>query len=100
LLSAHPWHVPACLPCPALQRLDPEALLGRHKWRKDKEERLKSVMEGEWGLVEGRWRSGDRCAALPGFQMVQGGSGGGRAGAVGLVARACWQFWRQAAAKR
>lgn len=30
-----------------LQRLDPEDLRGRHKWRKDKEERMKSVLEGE-----------------------------------------------------
>jgi hypothetical protein len=32
---------------PAVQRLDPDALLGRHKRRKDKEERMRSVLEGE-----------------------------------------------------
>ena len=36
---------------PIDQGLDPEALLGRHKWRQDKEERLKSVMEGERALA-------------------------------------------------
>ncbi|KAL4857462.1 hypothetical protein ACK3TF_002330 [Chlorella vulgaris] len=31
------------------ERLDPEDLRGRHKWRKDKEERMKSVLEGREG---------------------------------------------------
>lgn len=36
-------------PPPApLQRLNPDDLLGRHKYRKDKEERMKSVLEGGW----------------------------------------------------
>ena len=42
---------PACPTTPpgaiCLQRLDPEALRGRHKYRKDKDERMKSVLEGE-----------------------------------------------------
>ncbi|KAI7837441.1 hypothetical protein COHA_008699 [Chlorella ohadii] len=31
------------------ERLNPDALLGRHKYRKDKEERMKSVLEGREG---------------------------------------------------
>ena len=33
------------------QRVNPDDLLGRHKYRKDKEERMKSVLEGEWGYA-------------------------------------------------
>ena len=40
-----------------LQHLNPDDLLGRHKYRKDKEERMKSVLEGAllgvWGDVGG-----------------------------------------------
>eukprot|EP00887_Chlorella_sp_A99_P007365 scaffold2.g7365.t1 len=34
------------------QRVNPDDLLGRHKYRRDKEERLKSVLEGREGRLE------------------------------------------------
>lgn len=69
-----------------LQRLNPDDLLGRHKYRKDKEERMKSVLEGEH-VAEDDLGASDwgccvvaRCCRLAQWAQVQGGAAAGITG--------------------
>lgn len=65
------------------QRLNPDDLLGRHKYRKDKEERMKSVLEGEGASMWHRLILGHRlgvvarrCRLAQYLGEAQGGAAG------------------------